>query len=37
MTILSLLSRMLKQHGQDELATEIETSFLDYYGIFNAQ
>lgn len=37
MTILSLLSRMLKQHGQDELATEIETSFLDYYGIFNTQ
>jgi hypothetical protein len=28
---------MLKQHGQDELAAEIETSFLDYYGIFNAQ
>lgn len=37
MTILSLLSRMLKQHGQDELALEIETSFLDYYGIFNNQ
>jgi hypothetical protein len=37
MTILSLLSRMLKQHGQDELAAEIEASFLDYYGIFNAQ
>jgi tetratricopeptide (TPR) repeat protein len=37
MTILSLLSRMLKQHGQDELALEIETSFLDYYGIFNDQ
>jgi hypothetical protein len=37
MTILSLLSRMLKQNGQDELATEIETSFLNYYGIFNAQ
>jgi hypothetical protein len=37
MTILSLLSRMLKQHGQDELASEIEASFLDYYGIFNAQ
>ena len=37
MTILSLLSRMLKQYGQDELATKIETSFLDYYGTFNAQ
>jgi hypothetical protein len=37
MTILSLLSRMLKQNSQDELALEIETSFLDYYGIFNAQ
>jgi len=37
MTILSLLSRMLKQYEQDELALEIETSFLDYYGIFNAQ
>jgi hypothetical protein len=37
MTILSLLSRMLKQHGQDELAAKIETSFLDFYGTFNAQ
>lgn len=37
LTILSLLSRMLKQNGQDELAMEIETSFLDYYGIFNTQ
>jgi len=37
MTILSLLSRMLKQNEQDELASKIETSFLDYYGIFNAQ
>jgi pentatricopeptide repeat protein len=37
MTILSLLSRMLKQNGQDELALEIETTFLDYYGIFNPQ
>ena len=37
MTILSLLTRMLKQNGQDELASELETSFLDYYGIFNEQ
>jgi len=37
MTILSLLSRMLKQNGQDELALKIETSFLDYYGTLNAQ
>jgi hypothetical protein len=37
MTILSLLSRMLKQHGQDELAADIETAFLDFYGTFNPQ
>ena len=37
MTILSLLSRMLKQYEQDELATKIETSFLDFYGTFNTQ
>jgi tetratricopeptide (TPR) repeat protein len=37
MTILSLLSRMLKQNDQDELASRIETSLLDYYGTFNAQ
>lgn len=35
MTVLSLLSRMLKNFGEDDLASRFESSFMDYYGIFN--
>ena len=35
MTIMTMISRMLKQNGMDEEASRLEAAFIEFYGIFN--
>lgn len=35
MTVLSLLSRMLKNNGEEELAAQFESTFMEYYNQLN--